>query len=90
MSFTSRTVKLSWAPPAKSHHSSIVEYVIKVRIGEDTDWAEAEEVRTGNNSTVFTVTDLEPFSVYSFKVHAINKVGPSPESEESYYIITLR
>ena len=33
---------------------------------------------------------LHPFSVYSFKVVAVNGVGLSLESEQSYYMITLR
>ena len=45
---------------------------------------------TGHNSTVYSVTGLKPFSVYSFRVTAVNGVGQSGESEESYYMITLR
>ena len=33
---------------------------------------------------------LHPFSVYSFKVAAVNGVGLSRESDQSYYMITLR
>ena len=45
---------------------------------------------TGHNSTVYSVMGLHPFSVYSFKVLAVNGVGLSQESEQSYYMITLR
>eukprot|EP00090_Calanus_glacialis_P013507 TRINITY_DN22191_c0_g1_i1.p1 TRINITY_DN22191_c0_g1~~TRINITY_DN22191_c0_g1_i1.p1 ORF type:complete len:1215 (-),score=130.86 TRINITY_DN22191_c0_g1_i1:761-4405(-) len=90
MSFSSRTVKLSWAPPLDVHSSPIREYVIRVRNGEDTDWTDSETVPTDNNSTVYSVIGLKPFNVYSFRVSAVNGVGQSPESEESYYMITLR
>ena len=36
------------------------------------------------------MTGLHPFTVYSFKVSAVNGVGESEESEGSYYMITLR
>ena len=45
---------------------------------------------TGQNSTVYSVQGLHPFSVYSFKVAAVNGVGLSRESDQSYYMITLR
>ena len=45
---------------------------------------------TGQNETVYSVMGLHPFSVYSFKVVAVNGVGLSQESEQSYYMITLR
>ena len=44
----------------------------------------------GHNNTVYSVMGLHPFSVYSFKVVAVNGVGLSKESEQSYYMITLR
>ena len=90
MLFSSRTVKLSWAPPLNIHSSPILEYVIRVRNGEDTDWTDTVTVHTGSNSTVYSVSGLKPFNVYSFRVSGVNGVGQSPESEESYYMITLR
>ena len=47
-------------------------------------------VYEGHNNTVYSVMGLHPFSVYSFKVVAVNGVGLSKESEQSYYMITLR
>ena len=61
-----------------------------MRKGEETDWSDASTVATGHNSTVYSVMGLHPFSVYSFKVVAVNGVGLSQESEQSYYMITLR
>ena len=64
--------------------------MLQVRKGEETDWSDSSTVATGHNSTVYSVMGLHPFSVYSFKVVAVNGVGLSQESEQSYYMITLR
>ena len=64
--------------------------LLQVRRGEETDWSDASAVATGNNETVYSVMGLHPFSVFSFKVVAVNGVGLSRESEQSYYMITLR
>ena len=90
MAFTSRSVSLSWAPALDNNNSPIQQYIIKIRQGEDTSWGDSNMVETGNNRTVFTVTDLHPFTVYSFKIIAVNGMGRSLESKESYYMITLR
>ena len=36
------------------------------------------------------MTELMPFTIYSFRVLAVNSLGISPPSKESYYIVTLR
>ena len=70
MSFTSRTVNLSWAPPLDSHNAPIMEYVIRQRKGEDSSWETTRDMRTGGNTTLHTVAGLQPFTVYSFKVYS--------------------
>ena len=37
----------------------------------------------------YTVTDLEPFKVYKFRIQAVNDIGPSGWSEESNVTRTL-
>ena len=69
MAFSSRTVNLSWAPPLDSHNSPVLGYLIKQRMGEDSSWEYSKEIRTGSNSTEFSVRGLQPFTVYSFKVN---------------------
>ena len=68
----------------------LITSALQVRRGEETDWSDASAVATGHNETVYSVTGLHPFSVFSFKVVAVNGVGLSRESEQSYYMITLR
>ena len=45
---------------------------------------------TETNATQFTVTSLQPYTVYSFRVVAVNALGMSQPSTKSYYMITLR
>ena len=68
MKFDSRSVELSWSPPLHVHFSEISHYIIHIREGEETDWSHHQVVTTHSAETSFNVTDLAPFTVYSFKV----------------------
>ena len=46
-------------------------------------------IRTNNSATKLTVEGLEPYTVYAFHVQAVNKVGVSRPSKQSYPAITL-
>ncbi|XP_076676984.1 putative receptor-type tyrosine-protein phosphatase mosPTP-1 isoform X3 [Andrena cerasifolii] len=89
-SFTSKSVNLSWAPSANSHNNPISHYVIETRIQENGPWNATKEIVTPNNDTNYTIENLRPFTVYSFRVSAVNAMGRSRPSPESYYIVTLR
>ncbi len=52
--------------------------------------ARAGLLETPGNATVFQVNDLQPFTTYSFRVTAVNGMGNSRHSKESYYMLTLR
>lgn len=58
--------------------------------GEDGIWDQVSRIYTRTNATSYQVTGLTPFTVYSFRLLAVNKLGVSPPSKESYYIVTLR
>ena len=90
MKFDSRSVELSWSPPLHQHHSAISHYIIHILEGEETNWSKHEVLQTKSAETSFTVTDLQPFTVYSFKVTAVNKIGLSNQSIPSYHMMTLR
>lgn len=60
------------------------------REGEDGIWEQLARIYTKTNATSYQVTGLTPFTVYSFRLLAVNKLGISPPSKESYYIVTLR
>ncbi|CAH0561936.1 unnamed protein product [Brassicogethes aeneus] len=77
MSFTSRSVNLSWAPSQHTHYSPIINYVIHVRVGEEGEWDEMDTVLTKNNETIYHIKNLHPYTVYSFRVIAVNELGES-------------
>lgn len=60
------------------------------RVGEDGDWNENIGILTPTNQTNFKVTNLHPYTVYSFRILSVNGMGPSAPSKESYYMVTLR
>lgn len=60
------------------------------RVGENGPWDQVPQINTESNITSYQVTDLIPFTVYSFRLRAVNKLGISPPSKESYYIVSLR
>ena len=61
-------------------------------MGEESDWAEDTiGIRTPDNRTSYQVNNLEPFTVYSFRIIAVTSNGlMSIPSKESYYMVTLR
>lgn len=64
--------------------------MIGFRVGEDGSWDEMEEIETPTNDTTYTIQNLIPFTVYSFRIAAVNAMGRSQPSKESYYMVTLR
>ena len=60
------------------------------RVGEDGEWNVNNGILTLNNDTSYQVSGLLPFTVYSFRVLAVNAMGRSRPSKESYYMVTLR
>lgn len=66
MSFTSRSVNLSWAPPPNTHSSPVTHYIIQTRVGEEGQWNEQDGILTPNNETSYQVTKLQPFTVYRY------------------------
>lgn len=65
-------------------------YLNYFRVGEDGPWDQVSHIFTSTNSTLYQVTGLLPFTVYSFRAIAVNSLGLSFPSKESYYIVTLR
>ncbi|XP_076236366.1 putative receptor-type tyrosine-protein phosphatase mosPTP-1 isoform X2 [Calliopsis andreniformis] len=88
--FTSKSVNLSWAPSVNSYNNPISYYIIETRIHENGPWNATKEIVTPNNNTYYTIENLRPFTVYSFRVSAVNAMGRSKPSPASYYIVTLR
>lgn len=68
----------------------ILFHTLFYRVGENGPWDQMPQINTKSNSTSYQVTGLVPFTVYSFRTRAVNKLGTSPPSKESYYIVSLR
>uniref|UniRef100_A0A182XHN7 Uncharacterized protein n=2 Tax=gambiae species complex TaxID=44542 RepID=A0A182XHN7_ANOQN len=90
VSFTSRSVDLSWAHSQDPRNAPVTNFIIETRIGENGDWEQEPPIHTKSSQAAHQVTGLQPFTVYSFRVIAVNKLGHSPPSKESYYFVTLR
>ncbi|KAG5670578.1 hypothetical protein PVAND_000830 [Polypedilum vanderplanki] len=88
--FTSRQVNLSWAHLQDTRNDPVIDFIIQIRVGENGAWDELPEIHTNNSQTGYFVRGLLPFTVYSFRILAVNKLGISAPSKESYYICTLR
>lgn len=65
-------------------------HFVIIRVGEEGDWEVQNPLTTSTNVTSTQVTGLQPYAVYSFRVVAVNGLGPSLPSRESYYMVTLR
>lgn len=65
-------------------------FFFRFRVGETGAWDELPEVHTNNSIATYVVTKLLPFTVYSFRILAVSRLGVSVPSKESYYICTLR
>ena len=49
-----------------------------------------QEIHTNSSVASYTIEHLQPYTVYSFQVCAVNHVGRSRSSKNSYPSITLR
>lgn len=68
----------------------LISFHFSYRIGESGDWDTLPQIHTNFSSTSYQMTGLLPFTIYSFRVLAVNSLGISLPSKESYYIVTLR
>ncbi|CAO1427366.1 unnamed protein product [Diamesa hyperborea] len=90
ISFTSRYVNISWAHSQDPRNDPVTDFIIQTRVGENGAWDDHPEVHTNTSNASYHMTGLLPFTVYSFRILAVNKLGVSLPSKETYYIVTLR
>ena len=73
-------VTLSWIAPEHDGGSPILEYVVEKRDSMMNMWSQAAKV--DKDTLTVKVTNLFEGVEYSFRVYAVNKVGPSKEAAE--------
>ena len=73
-SITSRTVQLSWQPGFDGNRD-IMFYELYRRQEQLSSSFELVNTDNGINSTTYTITSLEPYTNYQFKVLACNVIG---------------
>ena len=61
---------------------------VGVEDGTAFQWLE-QETGTNSSGTRHTVDNLQPYTVYTFAVTAVNTVGRSAPSKQSYPAVTL-
>ena len=96
--FTSRSITLTWSSPRPSKHSPgpIADYVVTISTKGVNEEDSAEfrmssvgPLHTNSSLTRISVEGLQPYTVYAFVVQAVNSVGQSRPSKQSYPAITL-
>ncbi|XP_071438889.1 putative receptor-type tyrosine-protein phosphatase mosPTP-1 isoform X2 [Hetaerina americana] len=83
-------VHLSWAPSPDVHNSPVTHYIIEMRVGENGRWDIHNGITTPNSDSNYQIRGLQPYTVYSFRVSAVNSMGRGLPSKESFYTVTLR
>ncbi|KAK7065507.1 Immunoglobulin like [Halocaridina rubra] len=74
-------VTLSWRPPHQDGGSKIKGYLIEYKKKDEDDWQKANDIpHPDTNFTVFNLTEMDE---YTFRVIAVNDVGPSAPSRPS-------
>jgi hypothetical protein len=75
---TKDSVTLSWKKPANDGGSKITGYIVEKRLPNSRDWTEVTELSARDHS--YTVPNLKEGDDVSFRIIAVNGVGPSEPS----------
>ena len=77
------SVEVTWqAPPLVHHNGAILSYIIRYFPSNDLDRIQDTHVTVDKGGAIQnrTLSNLEPFTRYTFKVSAVNAVGAGPFS----------
>ncbi|MYB08063.1 MAG: hypothetical protein F4Y24_17115 [Gemmatimonadetes bacterium] len=74
------TVQLDWQEPRFTGGAEIIGYRVDVSENEGDSW-ETLTFNTGDNDARYVHDGLTPATVYTYRVHAINRIGMGPPSE---------
>ncbi len=81
---SSTQINLTWIKPTNTGNSPITGY--KIEIKQDTGQYTTLVADTASTTVKYSANNLVTNSKYTFKVSAINVIGPSEPSNESYAI----
>lgn len=73
------SIRLNWQPPSFTGGTRIIGYKIEWSDNEGRSW-EVLDYNTNDQRTEYVHNGLEPATVYSYRVYAINTVGTGPAS----------
>ena len=76
-------MEVTWQAPQLVHHNGpILSYIIRYFPSNESDMAQDSHVTADNDETIQrkSLTNLEPFTRYSFRVSAVNGAGAGPFS----------
>ena len=79
----SNSVEVTWkAPPLVHHNGAILSYIIRYFPSNDLDRIQDTHVTVDKGGAIQnrTLSNLEPFTRYTFKVSAVNGAGAGPFS----------
>ena len=85
-SITTRSITITWATPLTDNNQPVTSYRVFIRRGG----VPVRHINTRATNTSYTVTGLQPFTTYSFRVSAQNILGLSEQSKESFLTQTHR
>ena len=77
------SVEVTWqAPPLVHHNGAILSYIIRYFPSNEPDMTQDSHVTADEDEAIQrkTLSNLEPFTRYSFKVSAVNAAGAGPFS----------
>ncbi|CAK9803493.1 sls [Anthophora plagiata] len=83
LEITDNSVTLHWKKPDSDGNSPIVEYILEHQEKTETTWTKVTETII---ETTHKVTKLTTNKEYTFRVTAVNEVGPGETSPTSSYI----
>ena len=75
------SVEVTWqAPPLEHHNGAILSYIIRYFPSNDPDMSQDTQVAAVEGESIRrkTVSNLKPFTRYTFKVSAVNAAGVGP------------
>ena len=77
------SVEVTWqAPPLVHHNGAILSYIIRYFPSNESDMSQDTHVTADESEAIQrrTLSNLEPFTRYTFKVSAVNAAGAGPFS----------